>query len=807
MMTARRISIGVHVHADPAQLDRTLACLRSNTTQPFELLLLPDGADAATRAALDGLNGITQSGTEDARGAPACFNRLASCTDAEVLVLLESGAQVAPRWLEHLLAALDADPGNGLAGPSTNRCWNEQQVFPRCGAWPASIERTAREAVHRFGSKTLELSPLYSLSDFCYVVRREVFEAIGEADESYGLGPCWEMDFNIRAARAGFRGVWACAAFVHRAPFTRRRKIEEAALFEASKRLYQNKFCGARLRGDKTDFRNHCRGDACPNFAPRGLIRLRQSLPSSSTIAVARVPPLPIAAAVKPRTARGFDQSARPLKPEHQVRAEESLTPVVEPSFKDPPLVSCIMPTCNRRHFLPQAIRCFLRQDYPNRELLIIDDGSDAVGDLVPEEGRVRYLRLPAKLRIGAKRNLACEAARGEFIVHWDDDDWYPTNRISVQMQALVERGVDVSGTSRILYFDAMADKAWEYRYASRHGSWVGGNTMAYRKSFWERNRFPDIQIGEDSRFLWSRTSKTVHDLADSSLCVASIHSSNTSRKMTSGSYWHAQPNERVHELLGDDRYFYRVPSGTTLKTAWPLVSCIMPTSNRRSFVSLALNSFAAQDYPNKELIIIDDGDDRVDDLTPGVQGVRYVRLPRRTSIGAKRNLACEQAQGEIIAHWDDDDWYAPDRLRYQVGALLAGEADMTGLFNSCVLELPGGNFWTTLPTLHRRMFVGDVHGGTLVYRKELLSGSLRYPEINLAEDAWLVNRIKRAGKRLLRLANPGVFIYVRHGRNAWRQCQPGRFINPGGWQRINQPGEFSTDVLAAYREAAALLR
>jgi glycosyltransferase involved in cell wall biosynthesis len=463
------------------------------------------------------------------------------------------------------------------------------------------------------------------------------------------------------------------------------------------------------------------------------------------------------------------------------------------------------MPTHNRRSFLPQSIRCFLRQDYPNRELLIIDDGSDAISELVPEDERIRYLRLPARLRLGAKRNLACEEARGEFIVHWDDDDWYPPHRISAQVHALVERSADVCGTSRILFYDAVADKAWEYRYASRNSSWVGGSTMAYRRSFWERNKFPDIQIGEDSRFLWSRNSKTVCDLADSSLCVASVHTANTSRKVTGGSYWHAQSSERVHELLGDDRYFYRATSSTTTKTAWPLLSCIMPTANRRSFVALALKSFAAQDYPNKELLIIDDGEDAVDDLAAGIEGVRYMRLPRRTTIGAKRNLACEEARGELIAHWDDDDWYAPDRLRYQAGALLAGEADMTGLVNSCVLELPVGNFWTTLPTLHRRMFVGDVHGGTLAYRKELLTNKLRYPETNLAEDAWLVNSITRAGKRLLRLANPGVFIYVRHGRNAWRECRPGRFINPGGWQRINQPKEFSAAILAAYREAAAL--
>jgi hypothetical protein len=81
------------------------------------------------------------------------------------------------------------------------------------------------------------------------------------------------MDYNIRAARAGFRGVWACSAYVHRAPFTPRRRYEEARRFEASKRLYQDKFCGARLRGEKRDFRPHCLGDACPNFAPPALLR------------------------------------------------------------------------------------------------------------------------------------------------------------------------------------------------------------------------------------------------------------------------------------------------------------------------------------------------------------------------------------------------------------------------------------------------------------------------------------------------------------------------------------------------------
>ena len=44
-----------------------------------------------------------------------------------------------------------------------------------------------------------------------------------------------------------------------------------------------------------------------------------------------------------------------------------------------PTLVSCIMPTASRRRFVPLAIRYFLSQDYPNKELLILDDGDDSV--------------------------------------------------------------------------------------------------------------------------------------------------------------------------------------------------------------------------------------------------------------------------------------------------------------------------------------------------------------------------------------------------------------------------------------------
>jgi glycosyltransferase involved in cell wall biosynthesis len=790
----KQLCIGVHCHEQPERLLATLESVRRNTASTVRLILLPDGPDARMRRALRDLSDIPQFGSEEPLGTAACFNRLAAASQAEVVVLLESGSQVGPDWLERLLAALEAGPRNGLAGPTTNYAWNEQCVYWGSGDSADEIARAAQAAATRFGNETRVLEPLYSLADFCYAVRREVIEDVGAADESYSLGPCWEMDYNIRAARAGWRGVWACAAYVHRTPFTARRQSEEERRFEASKRHYQDKFCGARLRGEKTDYRVHCRGDACPNFAPATLIEIKR----------------PLAAGTKRIEDRGsrienrLPRSASILDPRSSIldfSEEEAPREVL--SVAGDPLVSCIMPTCNRRRFIPQAIRRFLRQDYPNLELVVVDDGAESVADCMPEHPRIRYFRLDQKLTVGAKRNFACRQARGEFIAHWDDDDWYADSRVGAQLKALLASSADVCGSSRMYFYAPATEQAWEYCYSAPGPAWVGGTTLVYRKQAWERGPFPDLQVGEDSHFVCYGGGKTICDLAEAELCVAVVHAGNTSCKDTAGAFWRQQPGERIERLLGADLDVYRALLGPFDSGRWPLISCIMPTYNRRPFLPLALRCFLDQDYPNKELIVVDDGEDRVGDLAENLPGVRYFSPASRLSIGAKRNLACAEARGEIVAHWDDDDWYATDRLRYQAAPIIAGEAEITGLESAFVLDAAESAFWTIKPELHRRLFAGDVHGGTLVYRRELLSRGLRYPEVSLAEDAYLLRQAIEGGMRLLRLDNPGVFVYVRHGLNAWREFEPGRFLAPAGWMPAHPPLTLPAAARLAYQTAA----
>ncbi len=234
-----------------------------------------------------------------------------------------------------------------------------------------------------------------------------------------------------------------------------------------------------------------------------------------------------------------------------------------------------------------------------------------------------------------------------------------------------------------------------------------------------------------------------------------------------------------------------------------PLVSCIVPTRDRRAFVALALRHFERQDYPARELVIVDDGDDPVGDLVHGLPNVRYVRLTGKSTIGEKRNLACVEARGEIIVHWDDDDWHAPARLSYQVAPIVADEADVTGLANSSVLSLPD-TFWSTDETLHRRMFVGDVHGGTIAFHRSLWDEGARYPDQDLAEDAAFLSHALNRQKRLRKLDNRGHFVYVRHGRNAWT-FEPGVSVDAGGWQRVEPPRGFPLELLPQLQHAAGL--
>jgi glycosyltransferase involved in cell wall biosynthesis len=175
--------------------------------------------------------------------------------------------------------------------------------------------------------------------------------------------------------------------------------------------------------------------------------------------------------------------------------------------------VSVLTPTYNRRTFIPTAIECFKAQDYDHSQIewIILDDGTDKVKDLFDKaiaDGlkNIRYVALPdgEKLPIGAKRNRLNEMAKGDIIVCWDDDDYYPPMRIKKavnRLQSVKGHVVPMVGCSLLNLYFTDRDEIWSIGpYGQNHCT---NGTMAYWRSYFGANRYDDkAEMGEEKFFL-----------------------------------------------------------------------------------------------------------------------------------------------------------------------------------------------------------------------------------------------------------------------------------------------------------------
>lgn len=109
----------------------------------------------------------------------------------------------------------------------------------------------------------------------------------------------------------------------------------------------------------------------------------------------------------------------------------------------DSPLVSVIIPNYNYASYVGEAIDSVLRQDYPNVEIIVIDDGSSDDSRAVIESYGDRVKGIFQKNQgVAATRNNGVAATEGEFVAFLDADDaWMPT-KLSRQMDRFADASV-----------------------------------------------------------------------------------------------------------------------------------------------------------------------------------------------------------------------------------------------------------------------------------------------------------------------------------------------------------------------------
>ena len=260
------------------------------------------------------------------------------------------------------------------------------------------------------------------------------------------------------------------------------------------------------------------------------------------------------------------------------------------------------MPTYNRRSFVPLAIKYFLRQTYPNKELIIIDDGTDSIKDLLPADKQIRYFRLDKKVTLGTKLNLACEYLKGEIIAHWDDDDWYSKFRLTYQIEELLKGGIDVCGINNLLYYDIRTNIAYNYIYPPDQRLWLSGSTLCYTKNCWAKTCFSEIDIGMDALFVWAQKTDHVKLLMNSDFAVHMIHGANVSPKKTDGAWWHPYPTEKIRSIIGPDWKFYS-NGYNKAKSNIPLKISITE-SEKKKIIKPLRNIYACLVHENQDCVI-----------------------------------------------------------------------------------------------------------------------------------------------------------------------------------------------------------
>lgn len=195
------------------------------------------------------------------------------------------------------------------------------------------------------------------------------------------------------------------------------------------------------------------------------------------------------------------------------------------------PHVTCIMLTADRQAMTSRAIRCFEKQTYEDKSLLILDTGTvryKLPAGPHPSVSIIHAERHPTET-LGALRNWIIGNSAGDVIANFDSDDWSYPGRLVEQVNAMLVQPVECVGYHDAMFFETDGGRAYHWKSNLAPNAVLGGSIMFWRKA-WERVKFPSKNTGEDGEWMKEVRTHAIDSLHPSPRMIVTQHGGNTKR-------------------------------------------------------------------------------------------------------------------------------------------------------------------------------------------------------------------------------------------------------------------------------------
>jgi len=215
-----------------------------------------------------------------------------------------------------------------------------------------------------------------------------------------------------------------------------------------------------------------------------------------------------------------------------------------------------------------------------------------------------------------------------------------------------------------------------------------------------------------------------------------------------------------------------------------PLVSIIVPSHNEGEIIGATVNSLAEQDYPNLEIVVVDDGStDNTPDQFPELRRrprVSVFRLSRRQGKSAALNFGLGVSKGEYVVFMDADSTLARDVVTNLIAAFdspdigaVSGDLGVRNHQVNVLTRLQALEYLISL-SLGRRFkaamgILSIVPGAIGAFRRDLLTriGGI---EPGPGNDSDVTIRTRKLGMRIAFAGNATCLTTVPKNLNHWRK-------------------------------------